>query len=155
MGSGVRLSNTQTLLLKSWSRFRALFLSGMILAGLAQSYDDCMAVMYSWPRAVRTMLWAVQAGLAYKRFLSLHLSHEGEEYQAALQAMHTHWAEKLLHLCRMNGGVYVKAGQFCSTFGALPREFRQILCNLEDRARPRPFRHIRKVHPPPLGWWAP
>lgn len=53
---------------------------------------------------------------------------------------HPHWrvqelAQKLAAVAKANGGVYVKFGQFAVTFGAIPREYRVMLAQLEDRVR--------------------
>lgn len=42
-------------------------------------------------------------------------------------------ADKLLQVCRSNGGVYIKAGQFAGAFGAVPLEYRVKLSSLQDR----------------------
>ena len=55
-----------------------------------------------------------------------------------------------LQVCRANGGVYIKAGQFASAFGAVPIEYRRQLACLEDRATPRPYQKILKVDFPSL-----
>jgi hypothetical protein len=55
--------------------------------------------------------------------------------QAALRAPH--------QVCRRNGGVYVKGAQLASSFGGVPREYRTVLAQLEDRAGPRPYRRVR------------
>eukprot|EP00198_Chlamydomonas_reinhardtii_P006337 XP_001695673.1 predicted protein [Chlamydomonas reinhardtii] len=66
-----------------------------------------------------------------------------EGYMEALSQLHTYWANKLLEVCRRNGGVYVKAGQFAAAFGGVPREYRTVLAQLEDRAVPRPYRAVQ------------
>jgi hypothetical protein len=41
------------------------------------------------------------------------------------------YMQKLTEVCRTNGGVYVKAGQFAAAFGAVPPEYRQHLALLQ------------------------
>lgn len=47
--------------------------------------------------------------------------------------------------------MYIKTGQFASAFGAVPREYRNVLSSLEDKAQPRPYEVIRQVLIEELG----
>jgi aarF domain-containing kinase len=84
---------------------------------------------------------------------------EGEEgvalpndsYQERLAAIHKILASKLVAVCRLNGGIYIKTGQFASAFGVLPIEYREPMSQLEDRATPMPFEKIRTVLDQELG----
>jgi aarF domain-containing kinase len=40
-------------------------------------------------------------------------------------------SQRLTEVCRANGGVYVKAGQFAAAFGAVPMEYRKHLALLQ------------------------
>lgn len=42
--------------------------------------------------------------------------------------------QRLTEVCRANGGVYVKAGQFAAAFGAVPNEYRKHLALLQVRS---------------------
>jgi aarF domain-containing kinase len=53
--------------------------------------------------------------------------------------------QRLTEVCRANGGVYVKAGQFAAAFGAVPNEYRKHLALLQDKAKPRPFHVVDRV----------
>lgn len=53
-------------------------------------------------------------------------------------------ARRVAQVCRRNGGVYVKAGQFGAAFGGVPREYRTVLSQLEDRAVPKPYKMVRR-----------
>lgn len=125
-------------------RLRAVFIGSIMIASLgaaARYYDDFLSLISSAPRTLRTVVWALKAGAAYKHFhATAYLNGlTPQEFQDALCQLHTHWAHRLLAVCRANGGVYVKAGQFASAFGAVPREYRSVLSQLEDRAVPRPY----------------
>ena len=84
---------------------------------------------------------------------------EGEEgvalpddsYQERLAALHKILASKLVAVCRLNGGIYIKTGQFASAFGVLPIEYREPMSQLEDRATPMPFDQIKRVLDQELG----
>lgn len=125
-------------------QLRSLLLGSILVASIgaaARYYDDLLGFLSSLPRTARTVVWALKAGAAYKHFhATAYLNGlTPQEFQDALAQLHTHWAHRLLAMCRTNGGVYVKAGQFASAFGAVPREYRTVLAQLEDRAVPQPY----------------
>ncbi|MEW5315817.1 MAG: hypothetical protein WDW38_007221 [Sanguina aurantia] len=133
-------------------RLNTVMLTGFVLALIAQQFEDLASLLASLPRTMRTVAWAIKAGLSYRHFQSVHgVGREEEEYLAALSLQHTRWAEKLLHVCRTNGGIYVKAGQFASAFGVVPMEYRKTLQQLEDQAVPRPYSSVRRVLLAELG----
>ena len=47
------------------------------------------------------------------------------EYLWALEAAHQACAERLVHLCGTNGGIYVKAAQFLASVQTVPAEYRR------------------------------
>ncbi|PNW84595.1 hypothetical protein CHLRE_03g150600v5 [Chlamydomonas reinhardtii] len=121
---------------------------------LASATDAAAGLAAAAPRTLRTVLWAVRASLSYKRFQASCYGTDTEKdegYMEALSQLHTYWANKLLEVCRRNGGVYVKAGQFAAAFGGVPREYRTVLAQLEDRAVPRPYRAVRRALERELG----
>ncbi|GMF32533.1 unnamed protein product [Phytophthora lilii] len=59
------------------------------------------------------------------------------DYRAKLQGLNQRIAERLLHLCFQNGGIYTKFGQQLATFNhGLPKEYTETLAQLQDRAKP-------------------
>ncbi|GFR41974.1 hypothetical protein Agub_g2774, partial [Astrephomene gubernaculifera] len=128
-----------------------------VMAGasaVASATDTAASLAAAAPRTMRTVVWAVRASLSYKRFEASCAGADTEAdagYQAALSQLHTYWAHKLLEVCRRNGGVYVKAGQFAAAFGGVPREYRTVLAQLEDRAVPRPYSTVRRALERELG----
>eukprot|EP00798_Chlamydomonas_sp_ICE-L_P018837 gene18837-25385_t len=102
------------------------------VAAVLRWYDFVWAMLCSMPRSSRVCVWTLGTGAAYRFLKKYHLDHESEEYQLALTELHTEVGRRLANVCRANGGVYVKAGQFASSFGA-------------DRAVPRSYRAIRQV----------
>ncbi|WIA14941.1 hypothetical protein OEZ85_001652 [Tetradesmus obliquus] len=119
---------------------------GPAAAAAVKAGDDILALIGSLPRTLRTLQWAVQAAVGYKRLMmSLAPDLDPEGYNAAISNLHNFWAQRLTEVCRANGGVYVKAGQFAAAFGAVPNEYRKHLALLQDKAKPRPFHVVDRV----------
>lgn len=68
-----------------------------------------------------------------------------EAHHRGLSALHDKWAERLTEACRVNGGVYIKTGQFAAAFNSVPPEYRKHLALLQDKAKPRPFGTVDRV----------
>lgn len=59
-----------------------------------QMGDDIMALIASVPRTMRTLQWAVQAGIGYKRLLSgLDPNLNPDAYAVQLSRLHDFWAQ--------------------------------------------------------------
>jgi hypothetical protein len=59
-----------------------------------QMGDDIMALIASIPRTMRTLQWAVQAGIGYKRLLSgLDPNLNPDAYAVQLSRLHDFWAQ--------------------------------------------------------------
>ncbi|GLC68771.1 hypothetical protein PLESTF_000735000 [Pleodorina starrii] len=138
-------------------RLYVAIVASAVMAGaatVASATDTATSLAAAAPRTFRTVLWAVRASLSYKRFQASCYGADtdtDEAYQAALSQLHTYWAKQLLAVCRRNGGVYVKAGQFAAAFGGVPREYRVVLSQLEDRAVPKPYKAVRRALERELG----
>eukprot|EP00955_Chlamydomonas_euryale_P105720 365661-Chlamydomonas_euryale.AAC.5 len=104
--------------------FQLLLLLGSVLLAVRVMYVCFHAALASMPRTVRIGHWALRCALAYKRLLSSYPDHDADEFVEKLVEAHNHWATRLAAVCRANGGVYVKFGQFACSFGAVPREYR-------------------------------
>ncbi|TKW01127.1 hypothetical protein SEVIR_8G158200v4 [Setaria viridis] len=59
--------------------------------------------------------------------------------------VHLRSAKKLLKLCEVNGGFYVKAGQYVSSLRQVPKEYSSTLSSLQDQATPSKFHDIKMV----------
>eukprot|EP00798_Chlamydomonas_sp_ICE-L_P008831 gene8831-73_t len=134
-----------------FTHWHALLLLPALLATFLKSYEFLRSFLRSLPRSYKTFVWAIQTGLGYRWLRKYHLDHSSEEFQSALISFHTEVGKKLTELCRFNGGIYVKAGQFASSFPAVAQEIRAQLSTLEDRAVPRPYKEIRQVMLAELG----
>ena len=86
-------------------------------------------------RYARAMLAIADIGRLYGG----HLLRRGDD----LSAVHRQAAERLVHLCRANGAIWVKAAQFFSCRpDVLPLEYITALQSLQNEARPVGFRKI-------------
>lgn len=73
------------------------------------------------------------------------------EYNKVKAEIHQRSAERLLKLCESNRGIYIKAGQFVASLQHLPKEYTTTLAVLQDQARGRPFKSVKKVLEEELG----
>ncbi|AQK58753.1 Protein kinase superfamily protein [Zea mays] len=67
------------------------------------------------------------------------------DYRVKLSKVHLRSAKKLLKLCEVNGGFYVKAGQYVSSLRQVPKEYSSTLSCLQDQATPSKFQDIKAV----------
>nr|CAB3491746.1 unnamed protein product [Digitaria exilis] len=67
------------------------------------------------------------------------------DYRVKLSEVHLRSAKKLLKLCKVNGGFYVKAGQYVSSLRQVPKEYSSTLSCLQDQATPSKFQDIKLV----------
>lgn len=114
---------------------------GHLLFSAEFDAENTIALLACVPRTIRAVHWATRAGLDYYKRREL------ENWTS----LHQVWASELTSLCKTNGGVYVKAAQLVSTFGAVPMEYRTKLSQLHDRCRPQSFLRIRKSLQKELG----
>ncbi|RHY08275.1 hypothetical protein DYB36_001548 [Aphanomyces astaci] len=74
------------------------------------------------------------------------------EYKAALREYNLRTAERLLHVCKQNGGVFTKIGQQLASLNhALPVEYTSTLSVLQDRALPVSFEEAKAAVERELG----
>ncbi|VAH58935.1 unnamed protein product [Triticum turgidum subsp. durum] len=62
-----------------------------------------------------------------------------------ITGVHLRSAKKLLRLCKVNRGFYVKAGQFVSSLRQVPKEYISTLSCLQDQATPCKYQDIKIV----------
>ena len=73
-------------------------------------------------------------------------------YRPQLQSLNQRIAQRLLHLCCQNGGIYTKFGQQLATFNhGLPKEYTETLAQLQDQAKPVSFKKVEKTIETELG----
>ncbi|ETW08547.1 Atypical/ABC1 protein kinase, variant [Aphanomyces invadans] len=75
-----------------------------------------------------------------------------EDYKTALRAYNLRTAERLLHVCKQNGGVFTKIGQQLASLNhALPVEYTSTLSVLQDQALPVSFEEAKSAVETELG----
>ncbi|KAJ3089989.1 hypothetical protein HK102_004976 [Quaeritorhiza haematococci] len=75
-----------------------------------------------------------------------------EEYKRIKSACHSRSAQRLLDLCKSNGGIYIKLGQHISALQyLLPEEYTETLKVLQDRCPPTPLDQIELLFQEDLG----
>lgn len=102
-------------------------------------------------RSARVAVAGAESVIDYRKHLK-GIPRDAPEYRPALEALNLRIAERILHLCLLNGGIYTKFGQQLSTFNhGLPREITETLSALQDRARPVSFEEAMKTIESDLG----
>ncbi|CAG8523518.1 1073_t:CDS:2 [Paraglomus brasilianum] len=72
--------------------------------------------------------------------------YKSDEYKAARKIVHLRVAKRLLRLCKINTGVYIKAGQHLASLTyIIPREFTETLAVLQDKAPYRSMEDVERV----------
>jgi aarF domain-containing kinase len=72
--------------------------------------------------------------------------YDSDEYMSARKVVHARSAQRLLSLCRLHGGIYVKAGQHIASLTfILPNEYTETLSVLQDRAPFHPYNEVEKT----------
>nr|KJB10342.1 hypothetical protein B456_001G196700 [Gossypium raimondii] len=79
------------------------------------------------------------------------LPNDCDEYRRLLSEVHLRSAKRLLKLCEINKGFYVKAGQFVSSLRQIPKEYSLTLSSLQDQVVPYDFKVIKEVLVSNLG----
>ncbi|KAF9979261.1 hypothetical protein BGZ73_002530 [Actinomortierella ambigua] len=87
--------------------------------------------------------------MADYKILHLRWASEGytsDKYKAERKMVHQRSADRLLRLCRLNTGIYTKAGQHVASLTfVVPPEYTNTLSVLQDRAPFKPMKEVEKV----------
>ena len=85
-------------------------------------------------------------GIDYKRTLAAHTEKDTSEYQKELSDCHYRAAERMLKLCRDNGGCFIKVGQHIGALEyLLPDEYISTTTVLHNRAPKMDMLHVYEV----------
>lgn len=86
------------------------------------------------------------------KFATMGMDRDSEEYARARSEVHQRSAERLLHLCCVNGGVFIKVGQHVGALDyLLPEEYVHTLRVLHSKAPASPLPSILQVLREDLG----
>jgi len=132
----------------------AVFTGGSAISLVIASGGDATqarSILAAVPRTCNALVWVAKSMLDYSVVRYSHPDREGDEYEAALLAVHEQRAVALLNLCQKNGSLYIKAAQQISMVPAVPKIYRSTLEVLQDRVSPRPYYEIEQVLRQELG----
>ncbi|KAG7391065.1 hypothetical protein PHYPSEUDO_005832 [Phytophthora pseudosyringae] len=120
-----------------------------LLSGGAYAADDAIANIVS--RSLRVFATGGQVVWDYR----LHFKgteRDDPDYRHKLQSLNQRIAQRLLHLCFQNGGIYTKLGQQLATFNhGLPKEYTETLAQLQDQAKPVSFDKVKQTLEAEMG----
>ncbi|XP_023733937.1 uncharacterized protein LOC111881775 [Lactuca sativa] len=118
---------------------------------LLPSHSDRRSPLYyiatSLNGAVRSSrsLYTITANVVDYKYSLQGLSPDTDEYRRILSEVHLRSAKRILKLCEINQGFYIKAGQFVASMRQVPKEYSSTLASLQDQAVPCSFEAIKEV----------
>ncbi|KAI6223697.1 ABC1 domain-containing protein [Aphelenchoides fujianensis] len=96
--------------------------------------------------------WTAVEMIADYKWQMTGTDRESEEYKKRLSGCHQRGAERILELCRKNGGVFIKVGQHIASLQYLiPDEYTSTLSVLHSKAPESKFSEIREVFESSIG----
>ncbi|XWS75349.1 hypothetical protein CRYUN_Cryun01aG0078900 [Craigia yunnanensis] len=90
-------------------------------------------------------IFTIAVTVADYKYSLYGLPKDSDEYRRLLSEVHLRSAKRMLKLCEMNKGFYVKAGQFVSSLRQVPNEYSLTLSSLQDQAVPCDFKVIKEA----------
>ncbi|KAK9069409.1 hypothetical protein SSX86_011312 [Deinandra increscens subsp. villosa] len=90
-------------------------------------------------------LYTITANVIDYKYSLQGLSPDADQYTRILSEVHLRSAKRILKLCEMNQGFYIKAGQFVSSMRQVPKEYSSTLASLQDQVFPCSFEAIKEV----------
>ncbi|CAN6363125.1 unnamed protein product [Urochloa humidicola] len=122
--------------------------AGVALAGGSTTGKDgrsvASALQHGVARSSRAV-YTIGFVVADYKYSLRGLDSGSADYRVKLSEVHLRSAKKLLKLCEVNGGFYVKAGQYVSSLRQVPKEYSSTLSSLQDQATPSKFQDIKIV----------
>ncbi|XP_060185841.1 uncharacterized protein LOC132615297 isoform X1 [Lycium barbarum] len=95
-------------------------------------------------RSTRALITITSNIIDYKYSL-YNFNPNTNEYRLALSEVHFRSAKRILTMCDVNRGIYIKAGQFVASIRQVPKEYSTLLSSLQDQAIPMQFNAIKQV----------
>ncbi|KAI3515016.1 hypothetical protein L1887_13765 [Cichorium endivia] len=90
-------------------------------------------------------LYTITANVIDYKYSLQGLSPDTDQYRRILSEVHLRSAKRILKLCEINQGFYIKAGQFIASMRQVPKEYSSTLASLQDQAVPCSFEAIKEV----------
>ncbi|XP_062107684.1 uncharacterized protein LOC133818678 isoform X2 [Humulus lupulus] len=106
--------------------------------------EKIRATIHGVLRSSRAIFAITLTAVDYK-FSLRRLPTDSDGYRRKLSEVHLRSAERILKLCEVNKGFYVKAGQFVAALRNVPKEYSLTLSVLQDQAVPYLFGAIKEV----------
>ncbi|KAJ9557815.1 hypothetical protein OSB04_012429 [Centaurea solstitialis] len=96
-------------------------------------------------------LYTITANVVDYKYSLRGISRDNDQYATILSQVHLRSAKRILKLCEVNQGFYIKAGQFVASMRQVPKEYSSTLASLQDQALPCSFQDIKQVLTTNLG----
>ncbi|MFS7969638.1 putative ABC-type Cd(2+) transporter [Helianthus anomalus] len=90
-------------------------------------------------------LYTITANVVDYKYSLQGLWKDTDEYAQVLSQVHLRSAKRILKLCEVNQGFYIKAGQFVASVRQVPKEYSSTLASLQDQAVPCSFEAVKEV----------
>ncbi|KAJ0753671.1 putative ABC-type Cd(2+) transporter, protein kinase Group-Pl-3 family [Helianthus annuus] len=90
-------------------------------------------------------LYTITANVVDYKYSLQGLLKDTDEYAQVLSEVHLRSAKRILKLCEVNQGFYIKAGQFVASVRQVPKEYSSTLASLQDQAVPCSFEAVKEV----------
>ncbi|KVH92149.1 Protein kinase-like domain-containing protein [Cynara cardunculus var. scolymus] len=90
-------------------------------------------------------LYTITANVVDYKYSLQGISPDTDQYRTILSQVHLRSAKRILKLCEINQGFYIKAGQFVASMRQVPKEYSSTLASLQDQAVPCSFEAIKEV----------
>ncbi|KAH9609083.1 hypothetical protein KSS87_021843 [Heliosperma pusillum] len=113
--------------------------------GFPTHFSDDVTAPFSTVARSSYTIFTIASTVADYKYSLRGLSKDSDVYRRTIAEVHLRSAKKILKLCEVNKGFYVKAGQFAASSRQIPTEYMATLSVLQDQAVPCDFRLIKEV----------
>ncbi|KAI3725718.1 hypothetical protein L1987_65510 [Smallanthus sonchifolius] len=111
----------------------------------SHSLVHCITTSFNGVVRSSRSLYTITANVVDYKYSLQGLSKDTDQYTRILSEVHLRSAKRILKLCEMNQGFYIKAGQFVASVRQVPTEYSSTLASLQDQAVPCSFEAIKEV----------
>ncbi|KAK6267433.1 hypothetical protein QUC31_018270 [Theobroma cacao] len=133
---------------KAKAAFYVLTASGLCYQAASHSnflpFSPDTSVFQGLLRSSRA-IFTIAVTVADYKYSLYGLPKDCDECRLLLSEVHLRSAKRMLKLCEMNKGFYLKAGQFVASLRQVPKEYSLTLSSLQDQAVPCDFKVIKET----------